>query len=250
MTLSEALDLGDNGVVSIVGGGGKTSIMFRLVAELPSQYRVLITTTTKIFLPSQYPCFCIKETGFSKESLIRSLQVGERPVLGSEMILEKNKLNGVDPEFLARLQREGQVDFILIEADGSKGRPLKGHLASEPVIPEITTQLVIVIGADIFGKKLDSEYVHRPEIVADLTGQSLGTLIQPEMIARLITHPRGIMATSPPGAENLVIINKMDCLSSPVPAYETARHLIHAGIPKVILCSAQSPDPVIDIIAH
>lgn len=252
MKLADALGLGENGVVSIVGGGGKTSVMFRLAAELPSKYRVLITTTTKIYPPSRekHPCFCIKEKDFSKEDLICCLQAGERPVLGSEITPQHNKLNGVEPDFLAQLQGEGLVDFILIEADGSKGRPLKGHRALEPVIPAITTQLVIVIGADIFGKRLDSEYVHCPEIVADLTGQRLGTPIQPEIIARLITHPQGIMATSPPGAEKLVIINKMDCLQSQEPAYETARHLLHAGISKVILCSVQSPDPVIDIIAH
>ena len=45
--------LEDGGVISLVGGGGKTSLMFALAHELASAGEaVLTTTTTKIFEPS------------------------------------------------------------------------------------------------------------------------------------------------------------------------------------------------------
>jgi probable selenium-dependent hydroxylase accessory protein YqeC len=51
--IQEALALGDKGVISLVGGGGKTSLMYSLARELVSfGKRVLTTTTTKIFMPT------------------------------------------------------------------------------------------------------------------------------------------------------------------------------------------------------
>ncbi|MGL5542642.1 MAG: hypothetical protein ACRDB2_04840, partial [Fusobacteriaceae bacterium] len=40
-------------VVSFTGGGGKTSLIFLLAEELSRKGRVLITTTTKIYIPSE-----------------------------------------------------------------------------------------------------------------------------------------------------------------------------------------------------
>lgn len=251
MKLYEALDLKQRAVAALVGGGGKTSIMYRLAEEIPASCRVLVTTTTKMFAPDRigYPCFYTNEEGYKDEFLIKALQSGKRPVLASVRIKENNKLDGVKPQTLAALFKAGQVDFMLVEADGSKGRPLKGHLEYEPVIPEITTRLIIVIGADVLGRPLDSEYVHRPEIVAELTGQEMGTVVKPDTIARLIKHPGGILRTSPAAAENIAIINKIDCLGSLDEAYETARLLKKgSGISKVILCSMRSENPVADII--
>ncbi|MEN6326781.1 MAG: selenium cofactor biosynthesis protein YqeC [Syntrophomonas sp.] len=251
MKLYETLDLGPKAVVALVGGGGKTSAMFRLAEEIPSKHSVLITTTTKIYIPSreEYHCFCTQAEGYNEEAVVKALKAGERPVLGSRRLYPEHKLDGVEEELLAGFFRQGQADYILVEADGSKGRPLKGHLDYEPVIPGITTCLLIVIGADVLGKQLDSQFVHRPEIVAGLTGQRPGTMVGPETIACLINHPWGILRTKPAGAETVAIINKIDCLKSLDEVYRTARLLLVGGrIRKVILSSIQSTNPVIDII--
>ena len=51
--LEEILCLEPRGVMSFVGGGGKTSLMFLLARQLVrSGMRVLTTTTTKIFVPT------------------------------------------------------------------------------------------------------------------------------------------------------------------------------------------------------
>ena len=51
-SLGQALMLGDGGVISLVGAGGKTSLMFKLAHELSKTGEpVLTTTTTKIFEP-------------------------------------------------------------------------------------------------------------------------------------------------------------------------------------------------------
>ena len=51
--LKEAFNIHPGEVISLVGGGGKTTLMFALARELVSQKSLVVTTTTtKIFPPS------------------------------------------------------------------------------------------------------------------------------------------------------------------------------------------------------
>ena len=53
MTIVEALDIKPREVMSLVGGGGKTTIMFTLARELSLYHKCIVTTTTThIFEPS------------------------------------------------------------------------------------------------------------------------------------------------------------------------------------------------------
>ncbi len=251
MDIFSALDLSPREIISFVGGGGKTTLMFRLADEIPRHYKALITTTTKILVPpaNKYPVLLLGDQDIKLEQVQRFLDGGKRPTLASKLLPE-NKLQGISLEQFADIAGWQHIDFILAEADGSKNRPLKGHLEHEPVIPQSTTVLVVVVGADVIGKRLDSEYVHRPELVAALTGSTLGAVIQPETIARLILHPRGIMRLLPSQTKTVVIINKVDCLPSIDQAYQTVHLLLGDKINKVILCSAISESPIIDVISR
>ncbi|NLB51806.1 MAG: putative selenium-dependent hydroxylase accessory protein YqeC [Syntrophomonadaceae bacterium] len=249
MDLFYALDLKEREIISFVGGGGKTTLMFRLADEIPNRYQTLITTTTKIFIPpaDRYPTFTANGNKFNEIELKQFLQAGIKPVLGSGLLPE-NKLSGLNQEQFKNIAQWQEIEYILVEADGSKGRPLKGHLYFEPVIPQWTTMVIIVIGADALGKPLDSDYVHRSEVVTELTGNRPGSVITPEIISKLITHSQGIMRSIPPLARTTVIINKVDCLASLDEAYRTAQLLIGDLIEKVVLCSAISKHPVVDVV--
>ena len=60
-SLKEALDIHPKDVISIVGAGGKTTLMFALARELSNKKGMVITTTTtKIFPPSHpIPLICL-----------------------------------------------------------------------------------------------------------------------------------------------------------------------------------------------
>src|SRR4030042_6313460 len=59
-TLIESLDLRAKEVISLVGAGGKTTLMFRLAKELLlAGKRVVTTTTTKILEPSSEETRCL-----------------------------------------------------------------------------------------------------------------------------------------------------------------------------------------------
>ena len=84
------------------------------------------------------------------------------------------KLQGLDPDLVGRIAALPGVDNVLVEADGAKGRSLKAPAGHEPVVPGSTTLLVPVAAADVVGRPLDDTMVHRPELVAGLTGLELG----------------------------------------------------------------------------
>lgn len=243
MRISEALGLKEHEIVSFVGGGGKTSLMFRLAEEIPLQYQVIITTTTKIYQPpsEKFPLVLLGIEDQAEKEMAGYLKSGLRPVVGGGL-LENNKVIGISPGQVSLLQ--GCADYILVEADGSKGLPLKGHLDYEPVIPGATTLLVVVVGADILGKILDEEHVHRPEIVSQLTGRDMGSIIDADLIAKLIAHPQGMLREYPPGARVVLFINKIDLLRDLDEGCNLDGFLPGKNIEKVILGSAIGEDPV------
>mgnify|MGYP003693995365 CR=1 FL=1 len=86
--------------------------------------------------------------------------------------------------------------------------------------------MVMVVGADILGKPLDADHVHRPELVAALCGAALGTVITPEMVARVLAHAEGGRKGVPAGARVVALINKVESLPDRTAARETAECLL------------------------
>jgi probable selenium-dependent hydroxylase accessory protein YqeC len=72
---------------------------------------------------------------------------------------------------------------LLNEVDGSRMRPFKAPAEPEPAIPVETTVVIPVVGADVFGKTLDAEHVHRSELVSALSGAPLGKPVTPEIVS-------------------------------------------------------------------
>lgn len=247
MRISEALGLKERETISFIGGGGKTSMMFRLAEEIPFQHNVIITTTTKIFLPPErYPLVLLGKEGEAEKELNRYLQMGLRPVVAAGVLKNNNKLSGILPGQVSLLQQ--YADYILVEADGSRGLSLKGHLESEPVIPGTATLIVVVVGADILGKTLEERYVHRPEVVTKLTGREIGTVIDAEFVVELIVHPEGLLRERPQNARIVMFINKTDLIREPDEAYRLGRLALGRNIERVIMGSAIGEDPVLTVL--
>ena len=101
-SLREGLMLEGGGVVSLVGGGGKTSLMFKLAHELASAGQtVLTTTTTKILEPSQDQSSCLILAGSvpsllerADDMLIKHLHL----TAAAAKLPESGKLCGFRPE--------------------------------------------------------------------------------------------------------------------------------------------------------
>jgi molybdenum cofactor cytidylyltransferase len=235
MRLGEAFRLGEGEIVAFVGGGGKTTAMFRLAGELVrAGKRVVTTTTTRIFAAQigRAPVHASVESGAPlPEGVPAALERHHHVLVTGPVDPAAGKAFGVDPALIPQLARLPGVAAVLIEADGSRMRPLKAPAEHEPVIPPEATLVVPVMGAEALNQPLSEARVHRVELVCLLTGAAEGDRITPELAARVLTHPQGGLKNIPAGARVIPLINKVESEAELALARETAAHLVrHSGI--------------------
>lgn len=202
------IELNHREMVCFVGAGGKTTTMFQLARELKELgKRVLITTTTAIYYPGKEDCdFAAIKQSHELKNLIA--QKGTITVIGSECALE-HKLRGYEGDILNQLFEEGPFDFILVEGDGAKMKPIKAPAAHEPVIPSFSTCTVGVVGLDAIGLAATDENVHRIKEFCILTGSSEGSIITEQMVVQLIINPMGLFKSTPIQSRKYALLNKV-----------------------------------------
>ena len=213
MTLAKIFNLGDGGVLCLVGGGGKTTTMFRLAHDLAARgRRVITTTTTRILVPSsdESDHLLIAPSANSLLSLLANQQAEGRHLTAAAGRTGDDKLTGYSGDDIAMLAGSGATDWILVEADGAAGKPIKAPADHEPVVPACTTHFLGVIGLDCVGKPLTKHHVHRPDRYSFVTGLEEGGRITEVSIARLIVHPVGLFKSCPPGASRILLLNKTE----------------------------------------
>jgi probable selenium-dependent hydroxylase accessory protein YqeC len=234
MTLYDALNIDPNisGLISFVGAGGKTSTMFRLAQEFKSlRKRVLVTTTTNIAFSETSQADRLVIDNSRNISALPRVEPGTIVCLGSIMVGDEEKLKGVDREFVDEIYRQHLFDHIVVEADGSKRRPIKAPAHYEPVIPGETTQVIGVIGLDALGKTITEGYVHRPNLFCSITGKKIGDIIDRKCLADLILSEDGLFKHTPRKCRKYVIFNKADCSDRREEAKITVNELIERQPP-------------------
>ena len=196
------------GVLSLTGGGGKTSLMFHLARLLArSGKTVLVTTTTRIFVPTADQADTLLVNADPSEILRQA--AGCRAATAGRSV-EAGKLMGYAPEDIRIFSESGLFDWILVEADGSARRPLKAPAEHEPVIPGTTTVLLAVAGLEVLGKPLSEELVFRSEIAGRLMGLAAGEVITEPAMVCLLAHPLGSFKGAPSRARRFIFLNKAD----------------------------------------
>jgi molybdenum cofactor cytidylyltransferase len=235
-SLVEAFGLDRPGqLVAIAGGGGKSSLMFALAGQLPGQ--VVMTTTTRLFASqmkaapaaliasrpdvSQWPELtdCLARHG-------RCLVIG--PIRGE-------KATGVAVDLPGRLLARSDVDYVLVEADGSRMRPVKAPAGHEPVIPPETSLVVPAAGIDALDGPIEA-VAHRPQLVAALTGLGEKDRLAPQSLARLLTDPAGGLKAAPDRARVIPFLNKVEREDQWTAARRTAQHILECRrVERVVL---------------
>lgn len=211
-TLCQAIGLEGGGVVSIVGAGGKTSLMFSLAHEISGAGQsVLTTTTTKIMMPSREQSRHVILTG-SIHALVDNAKklLKKSPHLSaasSRQPTDRGKVNGFPAAFIDGIKQAGLFQWIIVEADGAARRPLKVPAEHEPVIPDISNWVIGVVGLKAIGKPLGPEWVFRHKEYASISGLSQGMPITPASVIEAVIHPRGIFKGSAPRAQKILFLN-------------------------------------------
>lgn len=202
-----SLKIARGAVISLVGAGGKTSLMYKLAEEGKAvDWRVLVTTSTRILVPTpdQYDRLDLSGKIFSDcETLPPGIYVAGVPDT------DPTKMRSVNLELL--YYHLNRFDLVLIEADGSAGKPLKGWKPTEPVVPHFTSATIGIIDIQTIGKRIDETLVHRLDLFCLLSGSSEGEPLSLGHLIRVITQNDGLFRAAV-GVEKL-FINKVESLS-------------------------------------
>jgi hypothetical protein len=216
LELHEALGITPGEVVAFVGAGGKSGAILAAANGLRrAGMKVLVAPTTKMLLGEADkigPLVTSEDAGELREKAEQVLSESPAVVAGSGMI-SKNRVGGVDPGWIGDLAP--LVDVVLVEADGSRRRPIKGTAEHEPV--------------------------HRPEVFSDLTGVGPGQSITPAAFATALA--RGSLAKVPQTARTAALITGVEPGRSMSDASVITRELWRRGVKNVVLVSLTGSSP-------
>ncbi len=194
------LSLGAKECISLVGGGGKTTLLFALGEQLSGT--VVLSTTTKMgtdrtegYVPLIDPSPAELSLALDRDRVVLTWKADEdHRAVG----YSADEATG----FVAL------ADYVILEADGSRRRPFKAPAAHEPVIPAATTLLLACVGtAALHG--VISDVCHRPDEVAAVAKCGTGDRLTPERLAVVLTNSSGSRKDCPPSARFVVVMNQV-----------------------------------------
>ena len=191
-----------NGMIwSVIGGGGKTTLLRSLADELVTEGKTVVLATTTHFLP-----FSGIDTVVSADEFEVARQLkAQRVICIGTPAHEVRNAGKLAPSRIAPHDLASLADFVLVEADGSRHMPVKAHSNREPVIPDGSNLTITVIGASAFGKPV-AQTVHRAEIFCENSGCEQNDVVTPELLARHLAAETRRGAKDP----NLIIVNQAE----------------------------------------
>jgi probable selenium-dependent hydroxylase accessory protein YqeC len=217
--------------VAVVGAGGKTSLIAALAREgRAAGLSVLVTTTTAMYDPRQ-------RGDLSFDSFLEEAPQGPLPPASVSFLatrfLPPRKVGGPPPEALAGLA--AWADLLLVEADGSRGLPLKAPAAHEPVLPPAVDVVIACVGLEALGRPARADLVHRLSDFLALTGRREGEPIDEDSLVELACREGGLFKGCGVTVRRLLCLGQADLLEGSR-AEALARSLgRRAGLEGVIL---------------
>lgn len=217
--------------VTTVGGGGKTTLGEYLASRaLQEGRRAVVTTTAKIRATKPYVLFDDMMNGK------KSLSVGANATRELMRVGKSHSEGKLTSLSLKEIEALGEIfDFIVIEADGAKGRPLKYPSDTEPVIPPFSDHTIVVAGLDGLGGRV-ADSVFRWELFRDAAGAPGDALIDSELFGRLFGAR--VMMKDVQSERCTIFLNKYEACREREKAIPLAFRLIRkTGVVRVVVSS-------------
>ena len=168
---------GKRHVISLVGGGGKSTLLEYLAQCFAARgARTVIMTTTRMACPA-HVCG-------SMEDCRACWAAGEYAACGERT--ENGKFRAPQDSLMNELLQE--ADAVLIEADGAHRLACKAPAEHEPVILPQSDVVIGVMGAEVLGGAVGA-VCHRPQYVAALLGCGMDHVLTD--MAEILLSERG-----------------------------------------------------------
>ena len=231
LSLAQALRVNSSSCIAFIGAGGKTTAMFQLARTLSKNEGaspVIVTATShlgawQLGLADQH---IMADT----PDPIEKLEHGLKGVILITGEMDGDRTKPINNNLMNWLRQFCGYHSIplLIEADGSRGKPLKAWAEHEPPVPEFVESVVQVVGLTGLGKSLNDKNVHRPEIFSRLSGLSIGESITADSLVRILKHSESGLKNIPANARRVALLNQADTHELQSAAQGMAQALIPA----------------------
>ncbi len=205
--LSHSLRLTKSQTIAFTGGGGKTSALFMAARELAP---ALVTTSTH--LAARQVSNADRHILWTPGEPLPEIEMSGVTLITGPFREDIARVTAPTLEQLQLLKEfAGYHDLpLLIEADGSRQKPLKAPAAHEPAIPPFADVVIVTAGMRGLDRPLNENFIHRPEIFGALSGLRPEQPVSAEAVTRVLTNPEGGLKNIPPRARKVVLLNQAD----------------------------------------
>lgn len=185
------------GIISVVGAGGKTTVVSQLANYgVCHHIPTMVSTTTKMGSLQVQPWEPYYGDDFLGGTAYVQKQIDEKGAGAWFRRLAGHKVVGLEPGTVDDVYRAHPDWMIVLEADGAKKKWIKAPKLHEPVIPTLTRMTIGVVNLRALGAPLAEDFVHRIEEVRRIIAGTPGDIIQPEQLVTLIEHDQGLFQYS------------------------------------------------------
>jgi len=238
------------GIVCVVGAGGKKSILYRLLREHGGRAALTATVHTTEF-PADLPAERIvaAEDALAARVLVAARSHSVAYACPSD---KPGRLAGVSAPTLRSLHARAGFAATFVKADGARMRWIKAPAGDEPVTVPDADIFVTVVSARAIDEPLSDRVAHRVERVAAVTGVIPGMPLTSEAVARLLASEDGALRGA--GRARVVpVINMVDndAQERKARAVAEAALAMTARFDRVVLgCLRSASDPVVDVVTR
>jgi probable selenium-dependent hydroxylase accessory protein YqeC len=228
-------------VVSLMGSGGKTSLLVSL-AEVcrTSELPVVLTTTTL-----SEPVAGVEAVEVSSLENLETDDLPEVFFLHGGMTAD-GKWAGLEPGAVDDLGGLFPDRIVLVEVDGAAKMPVKLHRSGEPVWPGRTSLAIIVMGTSAVGSPTE-KVVHRFGRQEWLPLQDLEpwTVWEWDHALTLLLEPGGYLSRVPQGIPCVLALTGMSEQPDSIGLFDfVGRAMGEPRLPLIIFCDFGAAPPV------
>lgn len=238
------------GVVCMVGAGGKKTTMYRLAQAHGGNVAVTATVHIPPF-PDWLDSAPVVAEAADLEAPVLAAAARRSRVAYATRTDKPGRFGGVAAHTVARLHQQARFDLTLVKADGARRRQIKGPGGREPIVPDATAAVIAVVSAQVVGQPLDQRIAHYVENMAALLGIAPGSLLTPKHVAQtLATYLQG--AWLPDNSRLVPLVNMAEDLESRGAAEDIAMALLELvpRVDRVVVAHMLGDDPLVAVVSR